>query len=95
MDNLQACYDALPAGKAKGVDGVSKEQYGDKLSQNLKDLSQRLKDMRYRPQPKKRSYIPKPGSDKGRPLPALHIGPVVQSAVFEALQRSSILFSHF
>jgi group II intron reverse transcriptase/maturase len=68
MDNLQACYDALPAGKAKGVDGVSKEQYGEKLSQNLKDLSQRLKDMRYRPQPKKRSYIPKPGSEKGRPL---------------------------
>ena len=26
VDNLRACYDALPADKAKGVDGVSKEQ---------------------------------------------------------------------
>jgi RNA-directed DNA polymerase len=68
VDNLRACYDALPANKAKGVDGVSKEQYGEKLVENLKDLSCRLKDMRYRPQPKKRSYIPKPGSAKGRPL---------------------------
>jgi group II intron reverse transcriptase/maturase len=68
VDNLRACYDALPAGKAKGVDGVSKEQYGEKLMKNLEELSSRLKDMSYRPQPKKRSYIPKPGSAKGRPL---------------------------
>ena len=68
VDNLRACYDALEAAKAKGVDGVSKKQYGEKLAQNLDDLSGRLKDMKYRPQPKRRSYIPKPGSPKGRPL---------------------------
>ncbi len=68
VDNLRACYDALEADKAKGVDGVSKEQYGEELVQNLEDLSGRLKDMRYRPQPKRRSYVPKPGSAKGRPL---------------------------
>jgi RNA-directed DNA polymerase len=68
VDNLRACYDALPADKAKGVDGVSKEQYGKDLVQNLEDLSGRLKDMRYRPDPKRRSYVPKPGSAKGRPL---------------------------
>jgi len=68
MDNLRACCDALPADKAKGVDGVSKEQYGKDLVQNLEDLSGRLKDMRYRPDPKRRSYVPKPGSAKGRPL---------------------------
>ena len=68
VDNLRACYDALEADKAKGVDGVSKEQYGKELAQNLEDLSGRLKDMKYRPQPKRRSYVPKPGSEKGRPL---------------------------
>ena len=68
VDNLRACYDTLKANKATGVDGVTKEQYGKNLEQNLQDLSQRLKDMGYRPQPKRRSYVPKPGSEKGRPL---------------------------
>jgi len=68
VDNLRACYDDLPADKAVGVDGVTKEQYGKELAHNLEDLSGRLKDMSYRPQPKRRSYVPKPGSAKGRPL---------------------------
>ena len=68
VGNLRACYEALEAGKATGVDGVSKEQYGRELAQNLEDLSGRLKDMKYRPQPKRRTYVPKPGSAEGRPL---------------------------
>ena len=68
LDNLRACYDALPGDKARGVDGVSKKDYGKDLARNLDDLSVRLKDMRYRPDPKRRSYVPKPGSAKGRPL---------------------------
>ena len=68
VDNLRTCYDALAANKAKGVDGVSKGQYGEDLAQNLEDLAARLRNRAYRPQPKRRSYIPKPGSAKGRPL---------------------------
>ena len=68
LDNLRACYGALDGGKAAGVDGVTKEQYGENLEANLKDLSARLKRMGYRPRPRRRSYIPKPGSGKGRPL---------------------------
>ncbi|UCE53313.1 MAG: group II intron reverse transcriptase/maturase [Desulfobacterales bacterium] len=68
LDNLRACYEALDGDKAVGVDGVTKEQYGRNLEENLQDLSDRLKRMGYRPQPRRRSYIPKPGSDKGRPL---------------------------
>jgi len=68
VDNLRACYEALPGDRAAGVDGVSKEQYGENLEGNLQALSDRLKRMGYRPQPKRRSYIPKPGSEKGRPL---------------------------
>ena len=68
VDNLRACFEALPGNRAVGVDGVTKEQYGENLEENLKDLSARLRNMGYRPQPKRRSYIPKPGSEKGRPL---------------------------
>ncbi|GAH55537.1 unnamed protein product, partial [marine sediment metagenome] len=68
VDNLRACYDTLEANKATGVDGVTKEEYGKRLEENLRDLSGRLKRMGYRPQPKRRSYIPKSGSEKGRPL---------------------------
>ena len=68
VDNLRACYEALDAKKATGVDGVTKEEYGRNLEENLRDLSERLKRMGYRPQPKRRSYVPKPGSEKGRPL---------------------------
>ena len=68
VDNLRACYDALKADKAVGVDGVTKAEYGETLEENLRDLSARLKRMGYRPGPKRRSYIPKAGSVKGRPL---------------------------
>jgi RNA-directed DNA polymerase len=68
VDNLRACYDSLEAGKATGVDGVTKRQYGRDLESNLQQLSERLGRMGYRPGAKRRSYIPKAGSAKGRPL---------------------------
>ncbi|WP_216593896.1 group II intron reverse transcriptase/maturase [Thioflavicoccus mobilis] len=68
MDHLRACFEALPADRAVGIDGISKEQYGANLDENIKELSSRLRNMGYRPQPKRRTYIPKPGSVKGRPL---------------------------
>jgi len=68
VDNLRACFEALPGNRAVGVDGVTKERYGLKLEENLAELSARLRRMGYRAQPKRRSYIPKPGSEKERPL---------------------------
>ena len=67
-DNLRVCYGTLGADKAPGVDGVTKKQYGENLDGNLRDLSARLKRMGYRPGTKRRSYIPKAGQAKGRPL---------------------------
>ena len=67
-ENLRVCYGTLGANKAPGVDGVTKKQYGENLDGNLRDLSARLKRMGYRPGPKRRSYIPKAGQAKGRPL---------------------------
>lgn len=68
VDNLRACYNSLDGNKAVGVDGITKEDYGRNLEENLKDLSERLKRMGYKPKPKRRVYIPKAGSTKKRPL---------------------------
>jgi RNA-directed DNA polymerase len=68
VDNLRDCYEALDDDKAVGVDGVTREEYGKDLEENLQDLSDRLKRMGYKPKPKRRTYVPKPGSAKGRPL---------------------------
>lgn len=68
VENLRACYDALPTDRAVGVDGVTKEEDGHNLEAHRQDLSERLRRMGYRPQPKRRSSIPKPGSEQGRPV---------------------------
>lgn len=68
VDHLRACFRQLSGHKAVGVDHVTKSMYANDLEANLHDLSARLKRMAYRPQPKRRTYIPKPGSEKGRPL---------------------------
>ena len=68
IDHLRTCYQLLKGNKAVGIDEVSKSMYAEDLEANLHDLSARLKRMGYRPQPKLRVYIPKPGSEKGRPL---------------------------
>jgi len=55
-------------GKATGIDGVGKEVYGVNLEANIDDLLIRMKTFSYRPQAVRRTYIPKAGSDKMRPL---------------------------
>lgn len=68
IDNLRECYKSLDKNKATGIDRVSKSEYGENLESKLADLSERLKRKGYKPQPKRRTYIEKPGSPKGRPL---------------------------
>lgn len=87
VDNLRACYETLDARKAAGVDGVTKHEYGKQLEENLRDLSARLKRNGYRPGPKRRSYIPKPGSAKGRPLGISNLqDKIVERAVKRTLE---------
>ena len=50
-----------------GVDGVTKETYGENLSENLDDLLKRMKQFSYKPYPVRRAYIPK-GNGKMRGL---------------------------
>ena len=63
-DFLEACFWELKGDKAPGIDGVSVQEYGDNVKENIKDLVIRLKAKRYRPQSVRRVYIPKPDGDK-------------------------------
>lgn len=65
---LAICHKEMDGRKAAGIDAVTKQAYGENLEQNLKDLVQRMKRHAYRPQPARRVYIPKPGTNKQRPL---------------------------
>src|SRR5665648_501567 len=54
--------------KAKGIDKVSKAEYAENLNENIERLVLRMKRQAYQPQPSRRVYIDKPGSNKKRPL---------------------------
>lgn len=56
------------SGKAVGVDGVSKGIYEEHVEENIDNLLARMKSFGYRPKAVRRTYIPKAGSDKLRPL---------------------------
>jgi RNA-directed DNA polymerase len=83
---LARAFDRLRKDAAVGVDGVTKEQFGQELEQKLRDLHERLRSMRYRHQPIRRVHIPK---DKGRTRPigiSATEDKVVQGAIREVLE---------
>jgi RNA-directed DNA polymerase len=65
---LRECFSRLRKDAAAGIDDVTKEEYAADLGSNLSNLIDRLHRMAYKPQPVRRVYIPKPGSNKQRPL---------------------------
>lgn len=67
-DTLKEEHKRQKYGKSTGVDRVSKEEYATNLEENLDNLLARMKRFSYRPQAVRRTYIPKAGSDKMRPL---------------------------
>jgi len=67
-ETLKAEHKRQKRGKASGTDRVTKDEYGEKLDENILNLIARMKTFSYRPQPVNRVYIPKEGSDKLRPL---------------------------
>lgn len=66
--NLMAAHAKMQKHKAVGVDGESWTTYDQNLEENVKSLVAKMKRQAYKPQPVRRVYIPKPGSDKKRPL---------------------------
>ena len=84
-ESLKAAHRKQKTGKAVGIDGETKESYGEHLDVNVKDLIDRMKRFKYIPQPVRRTYIPKPNG-KQRPLgiPAYE-DRLVQSVMAEIL----------
>jgi len=66
-DTLYEAFCALDGKKARGVDGVTKAEYGKNLDENLKALAERVQRGTYRPRPKREILIPKPNG-KTRPI---------------------------
>jgi len=64
---LRECHNKMDGDKAVGIDGITKEEYGKHLEENLINLVDRLKHKSYRPQPARRVEIPK-DNGKTRPL---------------------------
>ena len=67
-ETLIQAHNKQAIGKASGVDKMTKETYEEHLEENIDNLLMRMKKFSYKPQPVRRTYIPKPGSDKMRPL---------------------------
>ena len=83
---MTAAYRRIRKDAAVGVDGVTKEQYGERLEDNLRALHTRMREGRYRHQPIRRVHIPKaPG--KTRPIGISTIeDKIVQNALTMVLE---------
>ena len=68
VDLLRDAFLALKRRAAPGVDGVTWQDYEASLEGNLQALHARVHRGTYRAQPVRRRFIPKPGTDKQRPL---------------------------
>jgi RNA-directed DNA polymerase len=68
IDLLRDAFLALKRRAAPGVDGVTWQDYEGSLEGNLQDLHARVHSGGYRALPVRRRFIPKPGTNKQRPL---------------------------
>lgn len=73
--------------KARGIDQVTKEEYDKNLEENIDNLLVKMKSFSYKPQPVRRTYIPK-ANGKLRPLgiPAYE-DKLVQGAMADVLNE--------
>lgn len=46
---LKKCHETMQKDKATGIDGITKEEYGKHLEENLEKLVERLKNRSYKP----------------------------------------------
>ena len=85
VEALRRAYKGIASDSAPGIDGVTKQEYGQDLEQKLQELHKRLKQGKYRASPVLRRWIGKPDGGK-RPLglPTVE-DKIVQGAVAEVL----------
>ena len=83
---LMQCHKELKGNKATGIDEITKGEYEANLEENIEILLKNMKTFKYRPNPVRRVYIPKTGTDKKRPLgiPS-HEDKMVQLAISKIL----------
>lgn len=82
---LRESYYWLQRKSAAGVDGVTWQQYGEKLEVRLAELCQRIQRNAYRAKPSRRQYIPK-ADGRMRPLGIAALeDKIVQRALVEVL----------
>lgn len=80
---LRDCHEKMDGKKAIGIDGITKEEYGRNLEENLENLEGRLRKKSYKPQPARIVEIPK---DNGKMRP-ISIYCYEDKLVQEALRR--------
>ena len=68
VDFLREAYRRTRKNGAQGVDGVTADEYAQKLEANLKDLLDRFKSGQYIAPPVRRVHIPKGDGRKTRPI---------------------------
>lgn len=92
-DMLKHCHEKMDGDKAVGTDGVTKEEYGRNLDENLHNLVSRLKRKAYKPKPARRVEIPK-DNGKTRPLSIYcYEDKLIQEALKEILE--AVFEPHF
>ena len=91
VEMLKQCFRMLDGKKAVGIDGVTKEDYGQHLEENLEDLVRRLKEHSYVPKPAKRVCIPK-DNGKMRPLAIYSFEDKLMQQALTARCRSQLRF---
>ena len=73
-DTLKKSYSKQPKEKAVGIDGVTKEEYGENLEENIESLLNKMKKFSYKPYPVRRAYIPKEnGKMRGLGIPSFDL----------------------
>jgi group II intron reverse transcriptase/maturase len=66
LDYLETGFKAVKRNKgAPGIDGITIEEFEEKLSEELRRLQRELKSWKYIPKPVRRVEIPKPGKNAG------------------------------
>ena len=86
VDLMRDAFLGLKRRAASGVDGVTWQDYEADLEDNLQALHARVHRGTYRALPVRRKFIPKPGTDKQRPLGIAALeDKIVQRAVVTVL----------
>jgi len=84
---LRMAFYALKRDAAPGVDGVTWRTYEAGLDRSIEDLHKRVQSGAYRPQPSRRTYIPKPDG-RQRPLAVAALeDKIVQRATVTVLNQ--------